>query len=137
MKDCDAARAMFFLSAPSQAPGLVTAHNCTSSSLKVKWSHLPMENFQGQPIGYYITYQSVDFENDINFVRVNHTTNTTKLSSLATYTMYVINVSAVSSGGIGPANTAKARTNAEGAVAIYSRIKKKVLCPPGRKTRLF
>lgn len=82
-----------------------------------------MENFQGQLIGYDITYQSMDLENDINFVRVNHTTNTTTLSRLNIYTMYVINVSAVSSGGIGPASTAKARTDAKGVVFIYFIIK--------------
>lgn len=45
---------------------------------------------------------------------VNYTKNTTTLTNLTVYTMYVINVSAVSSGGIGIANTVKARTGAEG-----------------------
>ena len=45
---------------------------------------------------------------------LNYTTNATTLTNLTVYTMYVINVSAVSSGGIGPANTARARTDAEG-----------------------
>ena len=41
-------------------------------------------------------------------------TNTTELIDLAPFTMYVINVSAVSSGGVGPGNTTKARTNDAG-----------------------
>ena len=41
-------------------------------------------------------------------------TNTTALINLAAFTMYVINVSAVSSGGVGPGNTTKARTNDAG-----------------------
>ena len=41
-------------------------------------------------------------------------TNTTVLINLAAFTMYVINVSAVSSGGVGPGNTTKARTNDAG-----------------------
>ena len=45
---------------------------------------------------------------------INHTSNITTLTNLTVYTMYVINVAAVSSGGIGPANTAKARTDARG-----------------------
>ena len=45
---------------------------------------------------------------------VNYTTNTKTLTNLTVYTMYVINVLAVSSGGIGPARTARARTDAEG-----------------------
>ena len=50
----------------------------------------------------------------MNVVRENFTTNTTTLTNLTVYTMYVINVSAVSSGGIGPSNTARARTDARG-----------------------
>ena len=75
---------------------------------------MPEEHFQGQPIGYNITYYPVDLESDVNFTSVNYTTNTTTLTNLTVYTMYVINVSAVSCGGIGPANTAKARTDAAG-----------------------
>ena len=73
-----------------------------------------MEDFQGKPIGYKITYYPVNSENDVISLSVNYTSNTTTLTNLTVYTMYVINVSAVSSGGIGPANTAKARTGAEG-----------------------
>ena len=75
---------------------------------------MPTKHFQGQPIGYEITFNPVDLESYINFVSVNYTTNITTLTELTIYTMYVIYVSAVSSGGIGPANTAKARTDAEG-----------------------
>ena len=82
--------------------------------MRVKWNYLLEEDFQGQPIGYNITYYSVDFESGVRFVRVNFTTDTTTLTNLAAYTMYIINVSAVSSGGIGPANTARARTDAAG-----------------------
>ena len=107
----------FFFSAPSRAPDLVTAYSYSSTSLVVKWSHLPEEHFQGQPIGYnitYYTYYPVDLESYINFMSVNYTTNTTTLVNLTVYTMYVIDVSAVSSGGMGPANTARARTDAAG-----------------------
>ena len=93
---------------------MVVTHDSSSMSLVVKWSHLPVEHFRGQPIGYNIAYYPIDLDSNINSVSVNHTTNTTTLTKLTVYTMYVINVSAVSSGGIGPANTAKARTNAEG-----------------------
>ena len=95
---------------------MLTAYNSSSTSLVVKWSHLPEEHFQGEPIGYSITYYPDDLRRDSNFVTVSYkrTINTTTLTDLAVYTMYIINVSAVSSGGIGPANTAKARTDAEG-----------------------
>ena len=47
-------------------------------------------------------------------MNVNFSTNTATLTNLTVYAMYIINVSAVSSGGIGPANTAEARKGAEG-----------------------
>lgn len=108
------------LSAPSRAPVSATTHKSTSMSLVVKWSHLLEEDFQGHPIGYRIAYTPADEGRDINFVRVNYTTNTATLTDLSVYTMYVINVSAVSSGGIGPAKTVKARTDAGGIIKIYN-----------------
>ena len=39
---------------------------------------------------------------------------TTVLANLTVYTVYGVNVSALSSGGIGPASTVKARTDARG-----------------------
>ena len=102
------------ISAPCRAPDLVIAYNLSSTSLVVKWRHLPENYFQGEPISYRITNNPVGSENDINVFSVNYTSNTTTLTNLAVYTLYVINVSAVSSGGIGPANTVKARTGAKG-----------------------
>ena len=101
---------MLFLLAPARAPDFVTAHATSSTKLTVKWSHVPEEHFQGQPIGYKITYYPVDLESDINFVNVNYRTKA-KLTDLAVDTIYVINVSAVSSGGIGPGKATKARTD--------------------------
>ena len=51
-------------------------------------------------------------------MNVNFASNSTILSNLTAYTIYVINVSAVSPGGKGPANTAKARTQAEGNIYV-------------------
>ena len=80
----------------------------------MNWSHLPEKLFQGKPIGYKITFHTVELEKDLNYVRVNYRTNTTTLNNLTIYSMYIIYVSAVSSGGIGPENSARARTDAEG-----------------------
>ena len=102
------------ISAPFRAPDLVIAYNLSSTSLAVKWRHLPENYFQGEPLSYRITNNPVGSENDINFVSVNYTSNTTTLTNLTVYTVYMIDVSAVSSGGLGPANTVKARTGAEG-----------------------
>ena len=103
------------ISAPCRAPDLVVAYNLSSTSLAVKWRHLPENYFQGEPLSYRISYNPVGSENDINFVSVNYKySNKTTLTNLTVYTVYVINVSAVSSGGIGPENTVKARTGAEG-----------------------
>lgn len=105
---------ILFLLAPFRAPTSVISHNASSTNLVVKWSHLLEEDFQGQPIGYIITYHPNDLENDLTSIKVNFTRNSTTLTNLTGYTVYVIKVSAVSSGGIGPANTVKARTDAGG-----------------------
>ena len=93
---------------------MVIAYNSSSTSMEVRWSHLPVENFRGRPIGYNITYYPVDLESYFRVLSVEYPKNTTTLTNLTVYTMYVIHVSAVSSGGIGPANTVKARTEADG-----------------------
>ena len=93
---------------PSLAPDFIAAHNKSSTSLIVKWSQLPVKCFQGEPIGYNITYYPVDFKSDKLFVTANYILNSTVLSNLTLFTMYIISVSAVSSGGIGPANAIKA-----------------------------
>ena len=92
-------------------------------SLIVKWIHVAEGDFQGEPIGYEIKFHSLNLKIELksNYMSVNYATNTTVLTNLTVYTMYVINVSAVSSGGIGPANTAKAQTDARG-TNIYNTI---------------
>ena len=120
-------RLPFTLLDPTLAPDRITAYNTSSTSLKIKWSHLAEEHFQGEPIGYNIIYYSEDLEGNVGVVSVNFTTNKTTLSNLTVYTMYVINVSAVSSGGIGPANAIKAQTDAEGNISDSSMSKKVLL----------
>ena len=107
---------LFFCLAPSRAPDKVTAQNSSSTSLIIKWSHLAEEQFQGQPSGYKVAFHPANAENNVDFLSLNYTKNTTTLTNLTVYTVYVINVSAVSSGGIGPANAIKVQTDAEGTV---------------------
>ena len=64
-------------------------------------------------MGYKVTYYPDGLESVINLVAVN-LTNTTELTNLSAFTMYVINISAMSSGGVGPWNTIKARTDDAG-----------------------
>ena len=85
---------------------------------------MPKQYFQGKPIGYHISYYPVDLESDFKFVSVNYTTNTTTLSDLAVFTMYIVNVSAVSSGGVGPANMTMARTRSGGnEIFVFNSVK--------------
>ena len=106
----------YFLSleAPSRTLDLKSVLNSNPTRLVVKWSHLSEKDFHGQPIGYNIIYYPVKLQRHINALSVNYTRNIITLTDLRIYTMYIINVSAVSSGGIGPENTIKARTGAEG-----------------------
>ena len=106
---------IFFLLAPSLAPHFIVAYNTGSTSLVVEWSHLVEEQFQGQPIGYFIRYYPrLLGRKSEQFDRVNYQKNTTILTNLTVYTMYVIFVSAVSSGGMGPENMAEALTGTSG-----------------------
>lgn len=102
------------LLAPLRALSLVTVHRSSSTSLVVKWSHLQEEYFQGQPTAYKINYYPENLEREVNFWTVNYTTSAATLTNLTIYTLYTVKVSAVSSGGVGPANTVKAQTGAEG-----------------------
>ena len=114
-KDCDNFRVFFFFPpAPSRAPNFLIIHISSSTSLVVEWSQLPEDYFQGKLIGYDVTYYPADSEREINRLSVHFGMNTTTLVNLTVYTLYVINVSAVSSAGIGPASTIQARTGAEG-----------------------
>ena len=70
--------------------------------------------FNGKPIGYKISFYPVGFEENFSFVTVNYTTNSTELNNLSVFTEYVINVSAVSSGGVGSGISTTARTDADG-----------------------
>ena len=101
---------------------MVGAHNASSSTLEVEWIHLPEEHFRGEPIGYIIKYYPVESEGDFNVVSVKYRKNTVSLTNLTIYTMYVIILSAESSGGIGPANTLEARTDAEGTWQFFLHI---------------
>ena len=74
---------------------------------------MPKQYYQGKPIGYSIIYYTFE-KSYFKFVNVNYATNTTALKDLGVYTMYVVNVSAVSSGGLGPAKMVIIRTDAEG-----------------------
>ena len=71
---------------------------------------MPKQYLQGKPIGYNIVYYPVELESNFQFLNVSYMKNTTTLTELDVYTMYAINVSAVSSGGVGPAKSTFAST---------------------------
>ena len=70
--------------------------------------------FNGRPIGYHISYYPTGLENRLQFLTVTYTKNYTNLLQLTPFTKYSINVSAVSSGGVGPGASTTARTEADG-----------------------
>jgi len=75
---------------------------------------VPKQYYHGKVVGYNIIYCVAEKECEFNVANVNYSTNTATLKGLAVYTMYVVNVSAVSSGGVGPAKMVIKRTDAEG-----------------------
>ena len=98
-------------------------YNASSTSLMVKWSHVPKQYFRGKPIGYSIIYYPADLKSDFKLVSVNYTTNTIKITDLVVYTKYIITISAVSSRGVGPAEMTMARTDAEGKAVFGNSVK--------------
>ena len=96
-------------SVPSRAPKLVTAYNTSSTSLVVKWSHVPRQYFRGKPIGYNV-YFIPYWDDGFPFVRVNYTINTITLTNLYFYTEYYIAVAPVNSAGEGPAESTRTTT---------------------------
>ena len=98
---------------------MVTAYNTSSTSLLAKWSHVPKQYLQGKPIGYRIVYYPVGLKRNFSFLNVSYTTNITTLTELDVYTKYAINVSAVSSGGVGPAKSTFASTGSNTILFLY------------------
>ena len=80
---------------------------------------MPKQYLQGKPIGYNIVYYPLGFEKNFRILNVSYTTNTTTLTELDLYTMYAINVSAVSSGGVGPAKATFASTGSNTILFLY------------------
>ena len=108
----------------SLAPDWVTAYNTSSTSLVVKWSHVPRQFVRGKPIEYNIVYASFK-DSDVQVVRVNYTTNTINLTNLYVYARYAIAVSVVSSGGEGYIKATFASTG-ENRLSILSCLSKLV-----------
>ena len=106
---CTNYQCVFLSSVPSRPPDFVTAYNTSSTSLVVKWSHVPRQYFGEKPIGYNIHY-SAFVETDYKHKRVNYKTNTTTLTKLHVYAKYIIVVAAVSSDGEGPVEVVYALT---------------------------
>ena len=79
-----------------------------------------MDDFNGQYIGYQITYFAVDSESQFHLATVNYTKNFTELTNLTAFTEYVVTVSAVSSGGVGPKALTIARTDEAGKIDCLS-----------------
>ena len=80
---------------------------------------MPKQYLHGKPIGYNIVYYPVGLERNLSFLNVSYTTNTTTFTELNVYTMYSINVSAVSSGGVGPAKSTFASTGSNTILFLY------------------
>ena len=108
--------------APSKAPDVIIANNSSSTSLIVTWSHVSTDDFDGQYIGYQITYFALNSDSEFYLATVNYTTNLTELTNLTAFTVYVVTVSAVSSGGVGPKALAIAQTDEAGKIDYFEPI---------------
>ena len=86
----------------------------------IKWSHVSQQHFNGQPIGYKISYSISSLEDSWNSETVGFQVDTIELRNLSAYTEYAVKVSAVSSGGVGPGIQTFATTDQEGEASAYT-----------------
>ena len=101
----------FISSAPSIAPEFAKAISYGKSTMYIYWARIPDRSFNGKPLGYNITYYPVGSEHNLRFAAVGDTESTSfELSGLDFNTTYVIKLSALSSGGEGPAISTTATT---------------------------
>ena len=81
---------------------------------------MSQQYFNGQPIGYKISYSISSLEDSWNSETVSFQVDTIELRNLSAYTEYAVRVSAVSSGGVGPGIQTFATTDQEGERHLFT-----------------
>lgn len=88
--------------APNHAPVNITAHNTSSTRIKVTWQPIPPSHVNGILIGYCVKYRRAEKVNEnISMVMVNSTTMSVELIGLGKYKLYSIQVSGRTAVGFG------------------------------------
>lgn len=99
---------------PSLPPTDITAHNTSSTSLKVQWNPVPQGYTHGIVLGYMVLYKR---EKDLNNSYINTTSPVTfvDLTDLNKFAMYVVKVLAFTIKGNGAmTNGTHAKTDEDG-----------------------
>ena len=81
---------------------------------------MSQQYFNGEPIGYKISYSISSLEDSWNSETVGFQVDTIVLRNLSAYTEYAVKVSAVSSGGVGPGIQTFATTDQEGERHLFT-----------------
>ena len=87
----------------SAAPENVTAHNSSSTSIRVTWGKLSTDKPHGQILSYTVIYQNLQ-GGLVRRKQVTYSTLEVELTNLAKYTEYSIRVLATTAQGDGPAS---------------------------------
>ena len=94
-----------FITAPTGPPVDVTAYNTSSTSIKVSWNEVPVDQQNGVILGYHIFYKALPSGEELNET-VSNTTLTVNLTGLQEFVQYNISVAALTSHGTGPQSAA-------------------------------
>ncbi|XP_064623842.1 protein sidekick-2-like isoform X2 [Lineus longissimus] len=93
---------------PSVAPGNVTVRAVNETAVRVRWTPLPVQDWNGLPKGYKISYRSKDLNNSYTEVSLeNSNGNGYLLTGLQEWTMYEVRLRAYNIIGNGPYSPVK------------------------------
>ena len=81
---------------------------------------MSQQYFNGELIGYKISFSISSLQDSWNSETVGFQVDTIELRNLSAYTEYAVRVSAVSSGGVGPAIQTFATTDQEGERHLFT-----------------
>ena len=112
----------FFLTvAPSAAPANLTGVFASSTSLNITWSLPPVEDRNGEILGYSLSYFQVTMDFSVGTPSEEPVINDTMflISGLEIYTEYNVSVAAFTAVGTGPFASVIARTDSSGEFDFY------------------
>lgn len=98
----------FLISVPSQPPSEVMVTGTSDLALNVEWQHVSWDNWNGEPVGTLIMFNSS--QGDSGIFTVPYPETTLMITGLHPVTTYIITLCEVTRPGNGPCQQLKATT---------------------------